>query len=215
MKIFKNQIWHLFFLVIFLWIVAFLSDNFPSLLDGELWGVSTKIWLFSAFVSPIIHQIYALVCWRLELHYQLLSKTFGARGFLFYKIGFAILIISRPITITLLAISNTNTCPINPLVTYLISTLLIIPVIYLFYSIKKYFGVDRAFGIDHFEPEKARILPLVNKGIFKYSSNAMYVFGFLILWIPGIIFKSNAALLVSLFSHIYIWIHFFVPKNLT
>ncbi len=45
--------------------------------------------------------------------------------------------------------------------------------------------MERAFGIDHFEPEKARLLTMVDKGIFKYSPNAMYVFGF-----PFILLKT-------------------------
>ena len=68
--------------------------------------------------------------------------------------------------------------------------------------------MDRAFGIDHFEPEKYKHTSMVKKGIFKYTSNGMYIYGFLILWIPGFLFLSKAALLVALFQHIYIWVHY-------
>ena len=122
--------------------------------------------------------------------------------------GFAVLIISRPVTITFLAISNANTLDINPIVGYIVSLLLFIPSIYLFYSVKKYFGMDRAFGIDHFNPEKAKTFPMVTKGIFKYTANGMYVFGFLILWSIGFLFLSKAALLLALFNHVYIWVHY-------
>ena len=204
----KKQIKHFLFLAISLWLLHFVSNNFPSLLDGELWNVSSKTWLIIAIASPIVHQIYVLVCWRLELYYQSISNTFGKNGFLYYKIGFAVLIISRPVTITFLAISNANTLDINPIVGYIVSFLLFIPSIYLFYSVKKYFGMDRAFGMDHFDPEKAKTFPLVTKGIFKYTANGMYVYGFLILWSIGFLFFSKAALLIALFNHVYIWIHY-------
>lgn len=69
-----------------------------------------------------------------------------------YKIGFAILALSRIVTIVILAISNEGTLCINPTLSYALVALFSILVIYLFYLVKKYFDVDRAFGIDHFEP---------------------------------------------------------------
>lgn len=180
-KLFKNQLSHFVFLLVSLWAIMFICDNYPSYFAGKLWGVSSKCWLYLAIGSPIIHQIYVFVCWRLELYYKTISRTFGDNGFVYYKIGFAILILSRPITLTLLAISNANSLVINPNISYLISILLFIPATYLFYSVKKYFGMDRAFGVDHFEPEKAKAFPMVTKGIFKYTSNGMYVFGFIII----------------------------------
>ena len=212
-KLFQNQLSHFVFLLISFWAIAFICDNYPVYLAGELWGVSTKCWLYIAIGSPIIHQIYVLVCWRLELYSQTISKTFGDKGFVLYKVGFAVLILSRPITLTLLAISNANTLSLNPYVSYLIAMLLSIPAAYLFYSVKKFFGMDRAFGADHFEPEKAKTLPMVNKGVFKYTSNGMYVFGFLILWVPGFLFLSKAALLIALLNHVYIWIHYYYTEK--
>ncbi len=212
-KLFKNQLYHIIFLLVSLWAIAFICDIYPSYLVGEMWGISTKYWLYLALGSPILHQIYVLVCWRLELHYKTISRTFGDNGFVYYKVGFAVLILSRPISLLLLAISNSNTLTLNPYLSYLISLLLLIPAIYLFYSVKKYFGMDRAFGEDHFEPEKTKTLPMVNQGIFKYTSNGMYVFGFLLLWVPGFLVLSKVALLIALFNHVYIWIHYYYTEK--
>lgn len=212
-KLFKNQLYHFVFIFVSIWTIVFICDNYPSYITGELLGISTKCWLYIAIGSPIIHQVYVLVCWRLELYSQSISKSFGEKGFVYYKVGFAILILSRPITLTLLAISNANSLTINPTISYLIAILLFIPAAYLFYSVKNYFGVDRAFGIDHFEPEKAKTLPKVTKGIFKYTSNGMYVFGFLILWVPGFLFVSKAAILIALFNHVYIWVHYYYTEK--
>ena len=116
------------------------------------------------------------------------------------------------ITIIILAVSNEGTLYINPILSYSIAIILLVPSLYLFYSVFKYFGMDRAFGIDHFDMKKARKWKMVDKGIFRYSSNAMYTYGFLILWIPGFLFMSKAALLAALFNHVYIWVHFYFTE---
>ena len=212
MKIFKHQLWH--FLILFA-LLAFLytyACEDAAILKGEFWGISTLTWFVLALLSPIVHQFYVLLCWRYELYNNTVSNFFGKKGFRLYKIGFAILILSRPITIILLAISNAYTLPINTILSYMLSVILLIPVIYLFYSIKRYFGFDRAFGIDHFYPEKFKNEPMVKQGIFKYTVNGMYVFGFLILWIPGILLQSKAAVLLALFNHVYIWVHYYFTE---
>jgi len=212
MKIFKHQLWHFLILFALLALVYTYACEDPAILKGELWRISTLTWFVLALLSPIAHQFYVLLCWRYELYYNSISKHYGEKGFKLYKLGFALLILSRPITIILLASSNAFTLPINTLLSYMLSGMLLIPAIYLFYSIKKYFGFDRAFGIDHFYPEKFKNEPLVKQGIFKYSSNAMYVFGFLILWVPGILLQSKAAVLLALFNHIYIWVHYYFTE---
>jgi hypothetical protein len=212
MKICKHQQWHILILAALLGLLYFYVRKDPTALSGELWGISAVNWYIITLLSPIIHQVYVLLCWRYELHYKGLSRWWGKSAFKLYKIGFAILILSRPTTITLLAIANRNTLEIAPEMTYALSGILILPAIYLFYSVKTYFGMDRAFGIDHFYPEEYHNKPFVKQGIFKYTSNGMYIFGFLILWIPGLLFLSKAALLLALFNHVYIWVHYYFTE---
>ena len=141
MKVFKYQQWHILILItLLLFLYCFVKTD-DSFLIGELWSINTFYWFLFTLLSPIIHQVYVLVCWRSELHYKSISNMFGKKGFKLYKIGFAILILSRPVTITLLAISNEMTLGIDPLLSYIIAGLLLIPAIYLFYSVKKYFGI--------------------------------------------------------------------------
>ena len=212
MKIFKYQVWHFLILLILLVAVYFYIKMDTMILKGELFGISTLIWFFLAILSPIIHQIYVVVGWRLELHNNSISKLFGNNGFKLFKWGFGILIFSRLLTIVLLAISNSYTLEANTIFLYTLAGILFIPSVYLFYSVKKYFGMDRAFGLDHFKPEEVKKEPFVKKGIFKYTSNGMYIYGFLFLWIPGLIFQSKAALLVALFNHLYIWVHYYFTE---
>ncbi|NQT76840.1 MAG: hypothetical protein HQ565_03930 [Bacteroidetes bacterium] len=212
MKVLKRQIWHLLILILLLLSLVIIANKNNAILYGKLWGIDTSFWFFAAIVSPIAHQLYVLIVWRLELHYKSVSKFFGKNGFKLFKTGFAILMLLRLITITLLAISNAKTLNINPSVSYLIAGLISITVIYLFYSVLNYFGIDRAFGIDHFEADKAKTQAFVKQGIFRYTSNAMYVYGMLILWIPGLLMQSEAALLIALFNHIYIWVHYYFTE---
>ncbi len=212
MKVFKQQHWHLLFLIALLYGLIIIMQYDKHILDGQLWGISTFYWFIIAIAAPILHQIYVLVCWRLELHYKSLTKTFGGKAFPLYKAGFSILFASRLISIILLAISNQQTADISPLFSYILSAALLIPAIYLFYSVKKYFGMDRAYGLDHFNPEKVKSMPFVDKGIFRFTSNAMYTFGFFLLWIPGVLWQSEAALFAALFNHLYIWVHYYFTE---
>ena len=212
MKLLKYQHWHFLILLVLLTGIYFCVHNDASLLKGEFLGVQTSKFFLFAILSPIIHQVYVLVCWRLELFYNSISKIFGSNGFKFYKIGFAILIFSRLLTIIILAISNSNTLNVNAIFTYTLASILLIPSVYLIYSVKKYFGIDRAFGIDHFQPKRFQNMVFVKKGIFKYTSNGMYMYGFFILWIPGLLLLSKTALLVAFFNHIYIWVHYYFTE---
>lgn len=211
--IYTSQVWHVISLSILLFLAYITTQSDSRFLNGNLFNISTKAWFTIALASAILHQFYVLFTWRYELYHQSLTKAFGQRAFKIFKVGFAVLIISRPVTVILLAISNANTLYINPRLKYILSSLLLIPVIYLAYSVRKFFGIDRAFGIDHFYPEKYRNEEYVKEGIFKYSSNAMYVFGFLFLWIPGILLCSKAAIVAAMFHHVYIWVHYYCTER--
>jgi hypothetical protein len=212
MKVLQHQLWHLLILIGLLAGVYYYIGIDSTLLRGELWGISTSGWLLITLLVPILHQIYVLVFWRLELHYQLITKNLGKQAFGLYKAGFTMLIVARPVSLICLAISNAWTLDLGREVSYILSVILLLPAAYLAYSIRKYFGIDRAFGIDHFQPEKFRDVPMVRKGIFKHTDNAMYVFGFMALWVPGILLQSKAALLLALFNHLYIWVHYYFTE---
>ena len=84
---------------------------------------------------------------------------------------------------------------------------------YTMYSVKRYFGMARAAGADHFDP-RYRDMPLVKEGIFRFTSNGMYLYGFLLFWAIVIVFNSIAALTVAAFSHTYIWVPFYATGKL-
>jgi len=211
--ILRHQQWHFLLLLALLYGLSVIANLDSTFLGGELFSVSTRTWIILSLASAILHQLYVLLCWRAELHYKSLTQLFGEKAFVLYKVGFVLLFVSRPLLITLLAFSNARTLPLDTSLAYLITAALVIPVVYLHFSIRRYFGFDRAVGIDHFYPEQFRGEKLVRRGIFKYSSNAMYVFGLLVLWIPGFLCQSKAALLLALFSHLYIWVHYYFTER--
>lgn len=191
---------------LFTGLVAF--SRVEGALDGEIWGVGTRVWFWLAVGLAVVHQVYVWFCWRTELHASLLSRAFGDSGFLLYAVGFSILGIARTLVVFVLAAANRDTLELNTAITRALAVVLLIPAVYLFYSVKRYFGFERAFGIDHFDATYRTRL-FVRQGIFRFTSNGMYIFGFLILWVPGLWFASAAALAVALFNHLYIWVHYF------
>jgi protein-S-isoprenylcysteine O-methyltransferase Ste14 len=120
--------------------------------------------------------------------------------------------ISRVLFLVALAVANRDTVPGDPTLLQVLAIILLIPAVHLFYSVARYFGFRRAFGIDHFDP-RYRAVPLVRRGIFEYSPNGMYVFGFLLLWSVALWYASVAALIAALFNHLYIWVHYWATER--
>jgi len=207
---FEKQGWHYLILLLLLVSVAALAQG--DVLTGQLWGISSQTWLWIAVAVPVVHQIFVWLFWRLELHHGLITRWFGESGFPIYKIGFTILFAARPISILLLGISNYGTLACPPALMYGVAVILLIPFVYSMYSVFHYFGIDRAYGIDHFEPETYRNKTFVKQGMFKYTDNAMYKFGFLILWSIALFTLSKTALLAVVFNQIYIWVHFYFTE---
>ncbi len=192
--------------------ISYITNCDESLLDGSLFELSTYAWLWIAVLTPIVHQIYVFLAWRFELYTNVFTKKCGLeKAFKSYSIGFAILFVFRLISIIFLAYSNENSLKVDPMYTYAIAAIITPFVIYLFYSVKKYFTIQRAYGIDHFDKEYN--VPYVKKGIFKYTNNGMYVFGLAILYLPGLLLLSKAAILVALFNHAYIWVHYYTTEQ--
>lgn len=211
MKILQKQFWHLVCLVLLILGIFILIKQDSTLLLGSLWHVDTTTWLIVALAIPILHQVYVLLCWRFELYYKSLSNMYGDKAFKIYKIGFFILFGSRMIFIIILSIANKKTLSFSLYYKYALIAIISLLVIYAFYSVIRFFGMDRAAGLDHFDSSISK-LPFVKKGIFKYTNNGMYKYAFLIIYLPGIIWQSKAALLAALFSHLYIWVHFYFTE---
>ena len=209
--IFEKQVLHYSLLVILL-AAIFIISQVKGFRAGQFLYIGTPVWFYLAIAAAIWHQVYVWFCWRTQLHFSLITKIYGQKGFLYYSIGFAILFILRFVLVVGLAISNMNTLNANQLLLNILALIVAIPALYLLYSVIKYFTIKRALGIDHFDLSYGK-KPFVREGIFKFTSNGMYIFGLLIFWIPGLLSSSQAALLVALFIHIYIWVHYYTTER--
>lgn len=206
----EKQGQHFLFLLALLLGVYILATG--DVLSGQLWGIGTPAWLWISIAVPVLHQLAVALLWRAELYHHKMTDWFGDKAFPVFQVIFTILFVGRPVTLILLGISNANTLPLNPTPAYVLAGLLFIPFAYTMYSVFHYFGIDRAYGEDHFRPDVYRSKAFVRQGMFKYTDNAMYKFGFLILWIIALAFLSRAVLLVAAFQHLYIWVHFYTTE---
>jgi protein-S-isoprenylcysteine O-methyltransferase Ste14 len=190
----------------------FLARGCPCFHRGEVWGISTWTWFWLAVDVAIAHQVFVALFWRVRLHTDAVPRLFGSYGFEVYAAVFTALILARPVIITILAVSSEGSLVGNRDLFKILAVIAAIPVLYLLYSIARYFGFKRAYGIDHFDPSW-RTRPLVREGIFRLTRNAMYTFGFLVLYIPGLWLASRPAILAAVFSHLYIWVHYFTVEK--
>jgi len=140
-----------------------LLSRIDSLRTGQRWGVSTPAWLWLAVVVAVAHQVFVWFCWRTQLHASLLTRALGDWGFVVYAALFAVLGLARVVVMFILAISNRDTLPMNLVGLRVFAVIALLPAIYLFYSVARYFGFTRAFGVDHFDA-RYRSLPFVRRG---------------------------------------------------
>jgi len=157
----------------------------------------------------VLHQIYVWITWRLELATKATSRTIGFRG---YLTGFFILFIGRFITLLFLVWFDRGSLDLSLSAQVMGGISLAIPGFYAMYSVRAYFGIARAAGADHFD-EHYRKMPLVKEGIFKFTSNGMYLYAFLLFWTIAIGFNSASAIVVAAFSHAYIWVHYHATEK--
>lgn len=173
-------------------------------LEGAFLGLSADAWFWLSLAVPVVMQVFVWVCWRLELvHDKAVSRSIGFGGFF---AGFMICLFGRFLAVLGLAIANRETLGMHLAVRVTLATVSLLLAAWTGYSLIRYFGLKRASGADHFE-ERYRKMPLVDKGIFRYTKNGMYGPGFLGLWGLAVAFDSVGALLASAFGHAYICVH--------
>ena len=207
---FEGQALH-FVLLILLLGLLWLAALAEPVSQGSLWGVTTPVWLWVAVWSAVAHQVYVWFCWRAELHGGLFTRLFGRRAFFVYAVPFGLIGLLRFAAVFFLAASNSGTLTLPPSALKILAAVLLPPFIFTAWSAARYFPIARALGADHFY-EECRGAPLVREGIFRRSPNAMYLYGFLILWSAALWRGSMAALAAAAFNHVYIWIHYYCAE---
>lgn len=168
---------------------------------------AAAFWLAIAF--PVAHQVFVWLSWRLELGSGAVSRFLGFRA---YLAVFFTLFFGRFVSLAVLGALDAGSLGLGAPTRALATIALALPALYAGYSVQRYFGMVRAAGADHFDP-RYREMPLVRQGIFRFTSNGMYVYAFLGFWAIAVGFGSAAALVVAGFSHAYIWVHYHATEK--
>ena len=203
---FKNQIWHIGGLILLFYIGCQIVDFENN--SNVFLGISVKNWFLFSMMTPLIHQSYVWLCWRSELCWKIISRTIG---FKVYVIIFFILAILRLSSIGL-CFADYGSWFTPGWMAWMVAILIFVPFVYTIYSIKKYFGFLRATGKDHFDPSYKNI-PFEKRGIFKWSSNAMYTFAVAVFFGFAISAGSKAMFVFAAYSYIGTWLHYFCTEK--
>ena len=172
-------------------------------------GKPSPVLFWIAVAPPIVHQMFVWITWRLRL--QALS-TPAVLAFPVYLAIFFALFAGRFVTLLTLAWVDRGSLQLPIIAQVILAALLTVPGVYALYSVVRYFGLGRAAGADHFDP-RYRDMPLVRQGIFRFTSNGMYLYAFLLFWAIAFAFNSLAATIVAAYSHAYIWVHYYATEK--
>jgi len=168
--------------------------------------VPAMFWL--AVFVPVAHQVFVWFSWRGELLFSWVSRTIRFQG---YLVIFFVLFAGRFVSLATLAWLDRGSLGLPSFYYMILTAVLVLPGLYAIYSVRRYFGLVRAAGADHFD-QRYRDMPFVKQGIFKYTDDGMYQYAFLLFWAIALGFNSSAALAVAAFSHVYIWVHFYATE---
>jgi len=212
--LYKRQALHILLLLLMVMaMLAAIPDHLPG---GEWMGLKDHQLLALMAVIVPVHQVIVALVFRLQLMHGLFTRLFGAKDLFVWGTIFLPLLILRFLAVAGLALSTSGS--LNQLLPetfripgIILGILLLIPAVYTIYSVFRYFGLTRALGADHFR-EEYRHLPLENRGMFRYSSNAMYVYALFIMWALALLTWSWPALIAALYQHLAIWIHWYCTE---
>ncbi len=207
--LFEGQVQHILMATLMLLGLFWLLE--PPFRAEPLYGLTTTGWAFTSAALAIVHQVVVAFVFRTELHLNLMTRIFGRRDMHVWAAIFMPLLIARPLTVIM-----TGWADGIPITEYrwteiTLGCLLLAPALWGMHSTIVHFTLPRALGGDHFREDYAT-MPLVNKGIFRYTRNGMYGVVFLGLWGIALLFGSWNALALALFQHSYIWVHMYCTE---
>ncbi len=210
-NIFEKQEWHFVLLALLVVSINAILAFFPVYFTGQFWGLHAKTWLWIGVIAAILQQLYVMIIWRTQLETAWITTTLPPLGYIAYYIDYAMMLTARLGAIALAAAANRDVLLIPDQARWITVLAPGIPAAWLVHSIIKYYGFKRLAGADRFETAY-RDLSWTRKGIFRLVPNAIYICGPLGLYIPGILLASPASLLLALFNHIYLWIHYYCTE---
>ncbi|GAA6180941.1 hypothetical protein NBRC116594_23790 [Shimia sp. NS0008-38b] len=199
-------------LIVFLMLGAGALFTPVSEMSPEFWGLSVWYWAWSSMGLAVLHQVLVAAVFRLQLHRNLVTRLCGQNDLAIWTAVFIPLLVARPVTVLLTGVLDTQPIGTPYGLNIGIGVIFVGIALYGIHSVHQYFTIPRAVGGDHFREEIAA-MPLVDKGIFKYTSNAMYGPTFLGLWGIALLCDSWHALVLAAFQHVYIWVHYYCTEQ--
>ena len=91
------------------------AAQLPNVRQGSLWGLTAIDWYWIAILTAVLHQIYVWLCWRTELNEKGLTRVLGGHAFQAFAVGFALIGLSRVLTVFVLAFANQDSLTFDPL----------------------------------------------------------------------------------------------------
>lgn len=179
---------------------------------GTVLGLTSGGWARVSIALALLHQWLVAAVFRLQLHHNLMSRLFGQRDLAIWAALFLPLLAARPITVILCGWADAGQLGLPHPVRVATGIVLLAISLWAMHSVLVHFTIRRALGGDHFRDEIAA-LPLVDRGAFRYSANAMYGLVFLGLWGIALLLDSWNALVLALFQHAYIWVHMYCTEQ--
>ncbi len=175
-------------------------------------GLTSTGWALLGIWLAVAHQVLVALVFRLQLHRGVLTRFLGDRDLAVWQAVFLPFLIARPVILILTGWADPSRLTGWRWLEIPLGLALIAVSVWVMYSVIVHFTIARAVGGDHFREDIAD-LPMVREGAFAVTSNAMYGLAFLGLWGIAILFGSWNALVVALFQHVYIWVHWHLTEK--
>lgn len=207
---FRGQFQHLLLALVLVPGALYLVE--PHLTGQSVGPVTDRQAAYGLVAMVVAHQVTVWLVWRLQLCFGLLSRMLGRADLAVWGVVFLPFLGARVLLLALVGLGDAGSLRLPRAVEVAMGVVLLLPALYTLWSVLRHFGLLRALGADHFR-ERYRQMELVKEGIFRYSTNPMYTFGFAGLWALAFLLGSPAAMALALFQHAYIWVHMYCTEG--
>ena len=160
------------------------------------------------------HHAWVAVWWRLELHGRVVSTRLGhPRGFTIYKAGFVFWAALRVGSVWWLCFAEPGGLGLPDPVALGLAAACGALFVALMVSVRLTFGIERAFGLDHWDAEACRQMGFVRRGLHELTPNAMYVFAPTVMFVAVFWQDSSVGLVAALANWALLWAHYLCTEK--
>ncbi len=210
-KVFRYQGYHL---LLYLAIGTALYAAILQFPEGHrrVLGLSAREMILLSWIFAALHQGWIAFFWRMELYLGRISAWLGRAGFTVFRVGFVTFAAVRLLLLIPISLATAQTASLSRALSLALIVATTPFILWALYSVHAYFGVNRAFGADHFDPAY-RGATLEKRGIFRYIPNSMYTVVLLLLYHPGLFWHSGPGLVAAAAHHALVWTHYFCTEK--